>query len=86
MNLSYGAKLDRIRTGLEVVKLAEQKLAADAGELLSVGDIVWVRIRGRVHRAGFLGWTADGRLDLELQPSGWNVFAQLTDLVEGPAS
>lgn len=86
MRATYQQKLDLVRCGLEVIATAQHKLREELDRFLHPGDTVWVRINGKVHRAGFLGWTSDGRLDLELQPGGWNTFANVADLVEEPAS
>lgn len=84
MDLTYSEKLQRIRTGVQVVDLAKKKLEDEARNLLAVADRVYVRWQGKVHPAGVLGFTSDGRLDLELQPSGLNVFLPLDHLVEAP--
>lgn len=87
MNLSYGAKLDRIKAGLQVVRLAEQKLATEAVELLKAGDVVhWERAghrqAGSIVRVAFKG----GRLLVSNRKTGKRVWISLTDLVEGAHS
>jgi len=84
MELSYSEKLQRIRTGVEVVALAQKKLDDEARQLLNVGDRVYVDFLGAVRAAGVLGFTRDGRLDLELQPGGLNAFLWVNRLVEAP--
>lgn len=51
MSLSYAEKLARIRTGLDVVKIAEQKADDEARQVLMPGDAVWVAIGSRTERA-----------------------------------
>ena len=84
MELSYSEKLQRIRTGVEVVALAKKKLEGEARQLLNVADRVYVDYLGAVRAAGVLGFTSDGLLDLELQPGGLNVFLSVDRLVEAP--
>lgn len=83
MDLTYAQKLARIRTGLAAVNAAKRKLEAEARDMLAVADTVHVDYLGKVRPAWVLGFTAEGKLDLELR-DGLNVFLPLDRLVEEP--
>jgi hypothetical protein len=85
MELTYSEKLQRIRTGVEVVKLAEAKLQGEVEQVLRIGDTVWFRCGERTFR-GLVAETARlGPFIRVMISDEWPLLlVLLSDLVEAP--
>lgn len=84
MELTYSEKLQRIRTGVEVVALAQKKLHEEAQQLLHEGERVYLSYFGETRPAILRGFTGDGELILEPETGDHKLYRSLDELVEAP--